>query len=241
MPIVMLGGLWDEMRKEWAERDDENRPPVFILVCKNTRIARVIYEWLAENKPPIGIPPARIDELRNTKDRVVTIRVDSKVVQESDTDGAKSDEVAWMRFTLDTVGRSNWPLDTLLRPIYPDRFAELAEKLQRPLHPPGRDVRCIVSVGMLTEGWDCNTVTHIIGLRPFMSQLLCEEVVGRALRRRSYDDFDEDGRLTEEVAKVLGVPFEQLCQITEDRLGQDSRYWLDSSAIKRDTITITYQ
>jgi type III restriction enzyme len=51
-------------------------------------------------------------------------------------------------------------------------------------------------------------VTHIIGLRPFMSQLLCEQVVGRALRRRSYDDFDEDGRLTEEVAKVLGVPFE---------------------------------
>jgi ParB-like nuclease domain len=166
MPIVMLGGLWNEMRKEWAERDDENRPPVFILVCKNTRIARVIYEWLAENKPPIGIPPARIEELRNTKDRVVTIRVDSKVVQESDTDGAKSDEVAWMRFTLDTVGRSNWPFDTQQRPIYPDGFAELAEKLQRPLHPPGRDVRCIVSVGMLTEGWDCNTVTHIIGLRP---------------------------------------------------------------------------
>ena len=61
---------------------------------------------------------------------------------------------------------------------------------------------------MLTEGWDCNTVTHIIGLRPFMSQLLCEQVVGRALRRRSYDDFDEEGRLTEEVAKVFGVPFE---------------------------------
>jgi type III restriction enzyme len=69
-------------------------------------------------------------------------------------------------------------------------------------------VRCVVSVAMLTEGWDCNTVTHIIGLRPFMSQLLCEQVVGRALRRRSYDDFDDQGRLTEEVAKVFGVPFE---------------------------------
>jgi type III restriction enzyme len=207
-PIAMLGGLWDEMRKDWAERDDENRPPVFILVCKNTRLARVIYEWLAENKPPIGIPPPRIDELRNTADRMVTIRVDSKVVQETNADGAKSDEVAWMRFTLDTVGRMSWPLDTQQRPIYPDGFAELAEKLGRPLHPPGRDIRCIVSVGMLTEGWDCNTVTHIIGLRPFMSQLLCEQVVGRALRRRSYDDFDEDGKLTEEVAKVLGVPFE---------------------------------
>src|SRR5205807_2955023 len=84
---------------------------------------------------------------------------------------------------------------------------ELAKKLERPLHPPGRDVRCIVSVGMLTEGWDCNTVTHIIGLRPFMSQLLCEQVVGRGLRRASYD-VDENGRFTEEVAKVFGVPFE---------------------------------
>ena len=60
---------------------------------------------------------------------------------------------------------------------------------------------------MLTEGWDCNTVTHIIGLRPFMSQLLCEQVVGRGLRRASYDVGD-DGKLTEEVAKVFGVPFE---------------------------------
>jgi type III restriction enzyme len=68
-------------------------------------------------------------------------------------------------------------------------------------------VRCIVSVGMLTEGWDCNTVTHIVGLRPFMSQLLCEQVVGRGLRRSSYDVGD-DGKLTEEVAKVFGVPFE---------------------------------
>src|SRR5437016_3332592 len=60
---------------------------------------------------------------------------------------------------------------------------------------------------MLTEGWDCNAITHIIGLRPFMSQLLCEQVVGRGLRRRSYD-VDANGRFTEEVAKVFGVPFE---------------------------------
>jgi type III restriction enzyme len=60
---------------------------------------------------------------------------------------------------------------------------------------------------MLTEGWDCNTVTHIIGLRPFMSQLLCEQVVGRGLRRTNYE-VGPDGKLTEEVAKVFGVPFE---------------------------------
>ncbi len=60
---------------------------------------------------------------------------------------------------------------------------------------------------MLTEGWDCNTVTHIVGLRPFMSQLLCEQVVGRGLRRTDYR-VGADGKLEEEVAKVFGVPFE---------------------------------
>jgi type III restriction enzyme len=68
-------------------------------------------------------------------------------------------------------------------------------------------VRCIVSVGMLTEGWDCTTVTHIIGIRPFMSQLLCEQVVGRGLRRASYE-LGPDGKFTEEVSQVFGVPFE---------------------------------
>ena len=112
-----------------------------------------------------------------------------------------------MRHTLNTVGKTSWPTDEQGRSIYPDGFEELAKKLERPLHPPGRDVRCIVSVGMLTEGWDCNTVTHIVGLRPFMSQLLCEQVVGRGLRRQSYE-VGEDGKFSEEIAKVLGVPFE---------------------------------
>lgn len=206
-PIAMLGGLWDLLRREWERDHTDQRPPVFILVCKNTKIANVIYEWLAEDKPPAGIPPANLDGLRNQNGRKNTIRVDSKVVHETDTGQAKSDESSWMRLTLDTVGKSDWPLDRLGRPIYPPGFEELAKKLNRPLHPPGRDVRCIVSVGMLTEGWDCNTVTHIIGLRPFMSQLLCEQVVGRGLRRRRYD-VGPDGRLTEEVAKVFGVPFE---------------------------------
>ena len=78
-----------------------------------------------------------------------------------------------MRFTLDTVGKEDWPRDSQGRALYPEGFEELAAKLERPLSPPGRDVHCIVSVAMLTEGWDAQTVTHIVGLRPFMSQLLC--------------------------------------------------------------------
>jgi len=205
-PIAMLGGLWEKEREDWVANREDPRPPVFILVCKNTQVAKVLYEWLAEDKAPTGIPPVKIESFKNNG-RQHTIRVDSKVVHESDSGESKNDEVRWMRFTLDTVGKLTWPTDRVGRPIYPEGFKELAEKLDRSDHPPGRDVRCIVSVGMLTEGWDCNTVTHIIGLRPFMSQLLCEQVVGRGLRRASYE-LGTDDKLTEEVAKVFGVPFE---------------------------------
>jgi len=206
-PIAMLAGLWEQ---EWRRKqvdEEEQRPPVFIIVCKNTQIARVLYEWIALDKPPPGIPHSKIAPFKNTDGEVNTIRVDSKVVAETDTGEAKSDESRWMRFTLDTVGKIAWPADAVGRPVYPEGFAELAEKLNRPLHPPGRDVRCIVSVGMLTEGWDCNTVTHIVGLRPFMSQLLCEQVVGRGLRRTRYD-LNDGGKFSEETAKVFGVPFQ---------------------------------
>jgi type III restriction enzyme len=206
IPITVLGKLRDELAAEWVSAG-ESRPPVFILVCKNTKLAKVLYEWLADGAVFDGVPPAKLPKLRNVDGALNTIRVDSKVVDETEGGGAKADEQTWMRHTLNTVGKTAWPIDPHGRSVYPDGFEELATKLERPLHPPGRDVRCIVSVGMLTEGWDCNTVTHIVGLRPFMSQLLCEQVVGRGLRRQSYE-VSEDGKLSEEIAKVLGVPFE---------------------------------
>src|SRR6185437_8766301 len=70
----------------------------------------------------------------------------------------------------------------------------------------GEQIRCVVSVSMLTEGWDANTVTHILGVRAFGTQLLCEQVVGRGLRRMSYAVNDQ-GRFEPEYAEVYGVPF----------------------------------
>ena len=221
VPVAMLGGLGEVLRRAWSEREDEPRPPVFIIVCNDTALAKVVYRWLAEDEVPVGIPPARLDGLHNTDGDIRTIRVDSKAVRESDDGGAKSDADRWMRLTLDTVGKTDWPWDTQGRPIYLEGFEALAKKLERPLHPPGRDVRCIVSVGMLAEGWDCNTVTHIVGLRPFMSQLLCEQVVGRGLRRSSYAVGD-DRKLGEEVAKIFGVPFE-VVPLKENPAGNESR------------------
>ncbi|HWE42836.1 MAG TPA: hypothetical protein VG432_10040 [Gemmatimonadaceae bacterium] len=213
-PIAMLGGEWREEWKRWRDDRQDPRPPVFIIVCKDIKLAKVVHEWIAEDKCPDGISSFAVNELRNEDGKQYTIRVDTKVVAETDAErgegdgrGAQGDEMRWMRFTLDTVGKLDWPRDRQGNALMPTGFAELAAKLERPLHPPGRDVRCIVSVGMLTEGWDANTVTHIVGLRPFMSQLLCEQVVGRGLRRASYEVNDQ-GMFNEEVAQVFGVPFE---------------------------------
>ena len=176
------------------------------MVCRDTRLAKVVNEWLTGTGSGAAPP---IEEFRNTDGTEYTVRIDSRVVEELASGTARSDESRRLRFVLDTIGRTAWPGD---RP--PEEYLELVEKLNRkaaeegrptvdPRVPPGRDVRCIVSVAMLTEGWDATTVTHIVGLRPFQSQLLCEQVIGRGLRRSQYHDLT-----VEEVAKVYGVPFE---------------------------------
>jgi type III restriction enzyme len=99
---------------------------------------------------------------------------------------------------------------------YPDRSAENltdADILREVVNTIGKrgtlgsHIRCVVSVSMLTEGWDANTVTHIMGLRAFGSQLLCEQVAGRALRRRDYFVDPKTGKFPPEYAHIIGVPF----------------------------------
>lgn len=209
--IQLLAGDYEQKRQQWeAEPDDDGRPPVFIIVCRDIPLAKLITNWITGAETPPTVSPAGLPFFSNTEGAPpVTVRVDTKVVGDTDSGAAKDDESRWMRLTLDTVGKRSWPVDaTTGRELLPQGFEELAKKLKRGLHPPGRDIRCIVSVGMLTEGWDANTVTHVVGLRPFSSQLLCEQVVGRALRRRHYEVAEESGRFPEEIAEVMGVPFE---------------------------------
>ena len=215
-PINLLAQEWEERFHEWENHSRERQkhpvPPVFIVVCRDTALAKKAYEWLAEGNDDYGASPSLFN---NGGGRAVTVRIDSKVIEDLEQGGTK-DETRRLRFTLDTIGKAEWPGGKV-----PEDWSELVRKHNDEAArggnelqwideriPPGRDVRCIVSVAMLTEGWDANTVTHIVGLRPFGSQLLCEQVVGRALRRKSYALDEASGMFAEETAKVFGVPFE---------------------------------
>ena len=246
-PIAMIGGMWRKQFETWRKQLEDQtrvgdpRPPVLIIVCKTKKLADVVYKWLASNEPPTNtIPHARLPELKNTQDRQNTICVYSDMQADMDSGNAKNDAARWMRHTLDTIGRQDWPRDRQQRPQYPASFEDLAEKLGRDKHPPGRDVRCIVSVGMLTEGWDCKTVTHIIGLRPFMSQLLCEQVIGRGLRRASYIP-RESGLMAEEIATVLGVPLAAFTiKVTTNGNGKETERYHIHALPQRSALEISF-
>lgn len=217
-PIVLLAAEWQRTLTRWQEHfaqgnRRENVPPVFIIVCRDTTLAKALNEWLANGDPQYG---AGVPEFRNAPGREMTVRIDSKVGEDI-AGGGSQDETRRLRFVLETVGRTAWPGRKV-----PEEYAALVERHNRkaleddesglvalnPDVPPGRDVRCIISVSMLSEGWDATTVTHVVGLRPFGSQLLCEQVVGRALRRTSYAVDPVSGLFTEETAQIFGVPFE---------------------------------
>ena len=217
-PINLLAQEWHDRFVEWETFSKAQQkhpvPPVFIVVCRDTAVAREVHDWLANSNDGYGVSPPWF---KNASGQEVTVRIDSKVIEDIEEGGTK-DETKRLRFILDTVGKAEWPGGKV-----PDDWSELVRKNNDKAArndsngsvqwideriPPGRDVRCIVSVAMLAEGWDASTVTHIVGLRPFGSQLLCEQVVGRALRRKSYALNEDTQMFAEETAKVFGVPFE---------------------------------
>ena len=216
-PINLLAQEWHQRFSEWSEAESGNSgrmvPPVFIIVCRDIAIAKEVHGWLANGNDSYGASP---EWFKNKPESEVTVRIDSSAIDDIEQ-GVGEDKIKRLRYILDTVGKLEWPGARV-----PDDWSVMVAKHNKKAEddesgsvkwmderiPPGRDVRCIVSVSMLTEGWDANTVTHVVGLRPFGSPLLCEQVVGRALRRRHYVLDEETDMFREEIATVFGVPFE---------------------------------
>lgn len=202
----------------WAEvlAHTGQTPPVFIVVCPNTVVSKLVYDWISGSAVEAGDGSMayRVGELglfSNMVDgrplaRPYTILVDSAQLESGEA--LKPDFRAAAAAEIDAFKveyRRRSPGADVDKLTDEDILREVMNTVGKK-DRLGEGVRCVVSVAMLTEGWDANTVTHILGIRAFRSQLLCEQVVGRGLRRRSYA-VNEDGRFDPEYASVYGIPF----------------------------------
>ncbi|WP_352645250.1 BPTD_3080 family restriction endonuclease [Mesorhizobium sp. M0408] len=221
-----LHALYSHYEKEYDEwqRAAIGVPPVFIVVCNNTASSRLVYEWISGfqrdaegERQTIHWGNLRLfsnfdEHTGNPLPRMNTILVDSYQIESGTLDDAFKQIAApeIERFRQEKAEREGAASAGAVSD------SEILREVMNTVGRKGRvgeHVRCVVSVSMLTEGWDANTVTHILGVRAFGTQLLCEQVVGRGLRRQSYalgDETDLDGnRLFEpEYADILGIPFD---------------------------------
>ena len=196
----LLGKDWLETAHAWKAARFPT-PPVMISVVNRTETAaRVKYAF--DHKR------IRIDELCIPER---TLHIDSKVL----TMAESQEEPTTPEETVPEEESDDTPTQKLSK-------KELAEELRKTVDTVGQvgklgaDIQEVISVGMLSEGWDAKTVTHILGLRAFSSQLLCEQVVGRGLRRTSYELNPKTGRFDAEYVNIFGVPFTFLPHESQD-------------------------
>ena len=242
LPAVLEGALqslysnyekyYDRWQNNEQARADGLTPPVFIVVCNNTNVSKMVFDYIAgwektlPDESTVAVP-GRLKLFSNVEPgadgqnqfvpRPNTILVDSQQLESGDAMSSDFKKIA---------SREIEEFKAEYRTRFPGRDAEnltdedLLREVMNTVGKPGKlgeNIRCVVSVSMLTEGWDANTVTHVLGIRAFGTQLLYEQVVGRGLRRMSYSadtcSIDVPGGPVEieafpvEYAEVYGVPF----------------------------------
>ena len=217
--LQALYGHYEKTFNLWEEKGIQV-PPCFIIVCQNTAISKLVYDFISgfHRKNEDGtttLENGRLALFRNFDEttgnplpRPNTLLIDSEQLEAGDAlddsfRGMATDEIE--RFRREIIERTG---DARSAENITDQ--ELLREVMNTVGKPGQlggAIRCVVSVSMLTEGWDANTVTHVLGIRAFGTQLLCEQVIGRALRRQSYE-LNEESLFNVEYADVFGIPFD---------------------------------
>lgn len=217
LPAQLQGALqalysnYEETSEEWAKKMDI--PPVFIVICNNTATSKLVYDHISGYRNQNGAHVkgkfalfSNIGGDGKPLPRPRTLLIDSYQLESGEAmdkefKKAAAEEIEQFKSDIRKRGGARDPDkitdEDLLREVMNTVGKE--GKL-------GEQIRCVVSVSMLTEGWDTSNVTHILGVRAFGTQLLCEQVVGRGLRRVSYETND-DGMLSPQYAEIFGVPF----------------------------------
>ncbi len=216
--LEALYGHYEKTFELWQKEGIET-PPVFIVVCNNTTTSQLVHDYIAGFRRD-GADDAsefnqgrfelfrNFDEFGNPLSKPRTLLIDSEQLDSGDAltpefRKASADQIE--RYKRELVERTG-DATAAQRIDESDLLREVMNTVGRK-DALGESIRCVVSVSMLTEGWDCNTVTHVLGVRAFGTQLLCEQVIGRALRRQSYE-LNDDKLFNVEYADVLGIPFD---------------------------------
>jgi type III restriction enzyme len=221
--LQALYGHYEKTFKLWQDQGIRV-PPCFIVVCQNTAISKLVYDFISgfhrtNEDGTRTLENGRLALFRNFDEmtgnplpRPNTLLIDSEQLEAGDAldvDFREMAEDEIDRFRREITERTG---DQRRAESITDQ--ELLREVMNTVGKPDRlggSIRCVVSVSMLTEGWDANTVTHVLGIRAFGTQLLCEQVIGRALRRQSYDlneEGEDEGLFNVEYADVFGIPFD---------------------------------
>ena len=217
--LLALYGHYEKTYKLWEEHGIKV-PPCFIVVCQNTAISKLVYDFVSgfhrkNDDESTTLENGRLSLFRNYDEttgkplpRPNTLLIDSEQLESGEAlddnfRAMATDEIEQFRRDIierkkDSRAADNLTDQDLLREV----MNTVGKEGQL-----GAGIRCVVSVSMLTEGWDANNVTHVLGVRAFGTQLLCEQVIGRALRRQSYE-LNEEGLFNVEYADVFGIPFD---------------------------------
>lgn len=215
--LEALYGHYAKTFELWQENGIKT-PPCFIIVCNNTSTSKLVYDYISgfvrQNEDgSSNVVNGRLPLFRNFDDnenplpRPNTLLIDSEQLESGDALDQNfrtmaADEIDRFRYEMRLRGDHKQAENITDQDLLREVMNTVGKKDRL-----GGSVRCVVSVSMLTEGWDANTVTHVLGVRAFGTQLLCEQVIGRALRRQSYD-LNEEGLFDVEYADVLGIPFD---------------------------------
>lgn len=226
LPIELEGALqslygnYEKYYKKWEQNTEARArgqtPPVFIVVCNNTNVSKLVYDYISGWEKPLPngskvvvpgeLPIFRNHDSGNWLSYPNTILIDSEQLESGEAMSKEFKKAAALAIEeFKHEYRIRFPGRDVDKLTDEDLLREVMNTIGKP-GKLGENVKCVVSVSMLSEGWDANTVTHIMGVRAFGTQLLCEQVVGRGLRRTNYVP-NERGMFTPEYAEVYGVPF----------------------------------
>lgn len=202
---ALLAYDWQETAKAWA-KEGHDIPPVLLTVCNRTETAARIEHFF--NSGDCLIP--------ETQSPNQTLRVDSKVLEKAERGESVTKNKDYEKRLTDIIESAKLPVDRteeLLKLKQPEQLRAIVDTVGK-RGEPGQYLKNVISVAMLSEGWDAANVTHIMGLRAFTSQLLCEQVIGRGLRRVAHDT-DEHGLFLPEFVNIFGVPLSIFQEVGE--------------------------